>query len=116
MRGKWVDNTVYFGPDRRSGRGGMRWSERRRDDLAGDAPPLGALLRRLRVALLGLHTRNDSAHALQLAAAAIAQAERTGKPACAEAVKAAMRIISGGDRAEFAEADTLLNQALNLAG
>lgn len=115
MRGKWVDNTSYFGPDRRKARGGLRLSNRRRQDEAGDLPALGALLRRLRVALLGLRTDADREHALRLAAAAIKRAEGLGKLPCADSIKEVARIITGNDAAQFARADTLLIEAMDRA-
>ena len=44
----WVDETHYFGPDRRGSRK-LRLLDRRREDLAGQPPSLKCALRRLRV-------------------------------------------------------------------
>ena len=46
MKRKWVDNEVYFGPDRRRGGLGKRWGDKRSYDDAGVPPPLGAVLLR----------------------------------------------------------------------
>lgn len=93
----------------------MRLSERRRDDVAGDLPALGALLRRLRVALLGLRTDEDRERAVRLAHAAATQADKQGKTACADTVRAAGRIIAGKDLRQVPEADSLIIQAMDQA-
>ena len=48
----WVDNDTYFGPDRRQNEGGLRLTERRRDDCTGAPPPLAKALRQLRLRVL----------------------------------------------------------------
>ena len=48
----WVDNDTYFGPDRRQNAGGLRWTDRRREDRAGTPPPLSTALRQLRLRVL----------------------------------------------------------------
>lgn len=88
MRDKWVDIANYIGPDRRRKRS-ARWSERREDNLAGNQPPLGTLLRRLRVHILGLKETDDRSIALSMIAAATAEAERTGLAHCAAALRKA---------------------------
>ncbi|MBX3511759.1 MAG: hypothetical protein KF700_11205 [Hyphomonadaceae bacterium] len=109
MATKWVDNEVYFGPDRRRRDAGKRWGDRRRLNDAGEPPPLGALLRRLRVQLLDLSTASDRHRAIQLANLAIVEAERKHLPACADAVKEAAACINAGDTAG---ADAWLTQAV----
>jgi hypothetical protein len=47
----WVDNTSYFGPDRRCERT-MRMLERRRENYAGPAPSLSMAMRQLRMRVL----------------------------------------------------------------
>jgi hypothetical protein len=47
----WVDNTSYFGPDRRRKRM-MRMLERRRENYAGPAPSLSIAMRQLRMRVL----------------------------------------------------------------
>jgi hypothetical protein len=47
----WVDNTNYFGPDRRCKRT-MRMLERRRENYAGRAPSLSIAMRQLRMRVL----------------------------------------------------------------
>jgi hypothetical protein len=92
MRIKWVDIANYIGPDRRKKRS-ARWSDRREDDLAGDQPPLGTLLRRMRVHVLRLEIGEDRGNALSLIAAGIAQAEAHGYAKCAAALKQAEQIL-----------------------
>lgn len=48
----WIDNDTYFGPDRRQHESGLRLSERRRKDSAGNPPPLNTALRQLRLRVL----------------------------------------------------------------
>ena len=48
----WVDCRSYYGPDRRVTPPGLRIRERRREDLADDAPPLARELRHLRMQVL----------------------------------------------------------------
>ena len=47
----WVDNTSYFGSDRRCKRT-MRMLERRRENYAGPAPSLSIAMRQLRMRVL----------------------------------------------------------------
>jgi hypothetical protein len=47
----WVDNTSYFGPDRRCKRT-VRMLERRRENYAGPAPSLSIAMRQLRMRVL----------------------------------------------------------------
>jgi hypothetical protein len=94
MRIKWVDIANYIGPDRRRKRS-ARWSERREDDLAGDTPPLGTLLRRMRVRVLSIESGDDRRSALALITAGIVQAEQQGMPQCAAALKQAELVMSG---------------------
>lgn len=48
----WVDEDTYFGPDRRRQAGGVRLFERRRENRAGNPPPLSTALRQLRLRVL----------------------------------------------------------------
>ena len=45
----WVDHTNYYGPDRRLKTQGLRLRERRRDNVAGNPPPLSTAMRQLRM-------------------------------------------------------------------
>jgi hypothetical protein len=104
MRGKWVDLLDYFGPDRRRRPGSKRWGDRRRDDEAGELPPLGALLRRVRVQMHSAHA-DDRRRALQLLNAAIDEAQRLGYRGCSEALQGVDRILrQRGDAAALAAA------------
>src|SRR5262249_37546630 len=76
---RWVDCCSYYGPDRRVSPPGLRIRERRRDDLADDAPPLARELRHLRMQVLEsdgpLTLRIFADRALALAALAESQNE-----------------------------------------
>lgn len=48
----WVDNTSYYGPDRRRKAAGLRVRERRRYNAACDPPSLPIALRQLRMRIL----------------------------------------------------------------
>lgn len=113
MSRKWVDNEIYFGPDRRHRGGSKRWGDRRQINDAADPPPLGAALRRLRVTLLHASTPEGREHALQLANLAITEAERLGLPACANAVRESIRHI---DADQFADAERFVMEAQTLTG
>ncbi|HYD87341.1 MAG TPA: hypothetical protein VEA80_07695 [Vitreimonas sp.] len=105
---KWVDNSDYFGPDRRKRSGSKLWNERRRRDEAGDLPPLGAMLRRLRVQMVSL-TPEGVPHTLQLIAGAIAEANRQNFRQCAAALYSADSALrqSGSSAASIADAHVL---------
>ena len=111
MTSKWVDNNEYFGPDRRKRSGSKRWSDRRRDNATSDLPPLGALLRRLRVLTQNLASPDDRRRALQIMSGALREAHRLGYPQCAAALQAADRALRepGGAGA----ADTSIVEAMN---
>jgi hypothetical protein len=103
MASKWVDNTEYFGPDRRKRSGHKRWSDRRRDNEASELPPLGALLRRLRVLTQNLAAPDDRRRAIQIMSGALREAHRLGYPRCAAALQAADRALrepGGGGAAD----------------
>src|SRR5512134_2377783 len=108
MNRKWVDNEVYFGPDRRKTGLGKRWGDRRSFNDAGDAPPLGTVLRRLRVHLSDITTPDDRRRTYELARFAAAEAERQHMPACADALRGVLTLITAGD---YARADSLVMQA-----
>ena len=99
MNRKWVDNEVYFGPDRRKGGLGKRWGDRRTFDDASDPPPLSAVLRRLRIHLSDIQTPEDRRHAYDLAHFAGVEAERQQLHACADALREALTLIAHGDHA-----------------
>ena len=115
MAAKWVDNTDYFGPDRRRRPGSKRWGDRRHDNEAGDLPPLGALLRRLRVQMLSANP-DDRRRALQLLTGAIAEANRLGYRRCSAALQNVDRILrQPGDARALAAAEAELGEALSHA-
>jgi hypothetical protein len=114
MSPKWVDNNDYFGPDRRRRPGPKRWSDRRRHNETQELPPLGALLRRLRVQMTGLRTPEDHRHALQLLNAAIGEAQRQGLMQCARALQDADRMLRSIGPSASAKADELIVEAMNL--
>ena len=116
MRDKWVDSHGYFGPDRRRRAGGKRWKDRRLFDETGEPPPLGALLRRVRVLMTDLSTPDDRRRALQLLSAAISSAERQHFFRCADALKKAEIALRLGGPPEAAVADGHIVQAIDCAG
>lgn len=114
MAPKWVDNSAYIGPDRRR-RPAKRLLDRRRHDEAGQPPPVGALLRRLRVRISG-SSAEDHRHALEMVKAAISEANKLGWRRCVEALIAADEVLrTGGPNAPHI-ADTWIVQALDHAG
>ncbi len=113
MRDKWVDIDGYFGPDRRRRPGSKRWSERRHDNQAGDPPPLGALLRRLRVQMMGIASGDDRNRAFSLLRAAIGSAERQSMFKCADALKQADRLLRTGGA--ITDIEALVVEAANHA-
>jgi hypothetical protein len=108
MTRKWVDNEVYFGPDRRRTGLGKRWGDRRSFDDAGDAPPLSAVLRRLRIHLSDITTPDDRRRVYDLARFAAAEAERQRMPACANPLREVLTLITAGD---YATADARVMEA-----
>ena len=112
MNRKWVDNEVYFGPDRRT-RGGKRLGERRAYDDAADPPPLGAVLRRLRIRLTENASPTNRRHAMQLLSLAIAQAGMLGLGASAAALRRAAPLISSD---KFQQAEALVVEAMASLG
>jgi hypothetical protein len=114
MNDKWVDTTKYFGPDRRK-RGGKRWGDRRTLDEGGKRPPLGAMLRRLRVHLTGVALSDDPSQLMQILTAAIAEAEMLRYPQCADALKLADRSIRVGGANAIADAETHVSEAIDHA-
>lgn len=119
MRSKWVDNTDYIGPDRRRASPGLRWRERRRfDETTPEPPPLGAMLRRLRVQILGMQSAADRLHVMQLAAAAAKQAEVQRSFPCADIIREVSREVMRAnlqDATIRASLDSRLIDALNIA-
>jgi hypothetical protein len=108
MNRKWVDNEVYFGPDRRKGGLGKRWGDRRSYDDAGEAPPLGAVMRRLRVQLNGVASADDRRRVYELARFAASEAERQQLPECADSLRNVMTSVTAGD---FTTADAWVMHA-----
>lgn len=97
MPSKWVDNEFYFGPDRRKGGLGKRWGDRRQLDDAAEPPPLGAVLRRMRVLLVDIRTADDRQKIVRLGSLAVTEAEKLRKLACADQIKEAIRLLNAGD-------------------
>lgn len=115
MRDKWVDNPDYFGPDRRQRTGQKRWGDRRRSDETSQFPPLGQLLRRLRVQMLGLNTPDERRRTLQLLTAAISEAERQRFFQCADALKQADAVLRQSAATNTTTADAWITEAMNYA-
>jgi hypothetical protein len=115
MSGKWVDNTGYFGPDRRR-RGGMRLVDRRRDDeTTNQLPPLGALLRRVRVQVASTEAE-DRRRAVQLLAGAMNQAHSLGYEECCQALRLAENALKqASDEEAVAAAEEHIAQAMDHA-
>jgi hypothetical protein len=114
MAARWVDTTSYFGPDRRR-RGGRRLLERRSLDEAGELPPLGHMLRRLRILITNARTPEENERTMQLLMAALREAERLNYHRCADALKQADRILRMGGRGAGADADSRVVEALDHA-
>jgi hypothetical protein len=108
MNRKWVDNEVYFGPNRRKSGLGKRWGDRRTYDDACEPPPLGAVMRRLRVQLNSARSPDDRRRAYELAKFAAAEAERQNLSACADCLLEALSLIPSGD---LARADAAVMEA-----
>ena len=108
MKSKWVDNEVYFGPDRRKGGLGKRWGDRREYDDAGEAPPLGAVMRRLRIQLNSVISSDDRRRVYDLARFAASEAERQHNESCADALRKVLDAVKAGD---FTAADAAVMQA-----
>lgn len=108
MNRKWVDNEVYFGPDRRKGGLGKRWGDRRTYDDAAEPPPLGAVMRRVRVQLNSIASADDRRRVYGLAKFAASEAERQHLPACADHLREALNLITSGD---YMGADAAIMQA-----
>jgi hypothetical protein len=115
MREKWVDNTVYFGPDRRRRSASKRWGDRRQSDEAGQLPPLGQMLRRARVQMLGLNTPEERRRVLALLSAAINEAERQQLFQCADSLKQAEQILRASAAKDSSAAEACINDAMNHA-
>jgi hypothetical protein len=115
MPTRWVDITNYFGPDRRR-KPAKRWNDRRRLDEAGEPPPLGSLLRRLRVRVAG-PSAEDRRHALEMVKAAIAECSRLNWRKCATTLMRVDELLrTDGSREAIAAIDTLIVEALEHAG
>ncbi|MEZ5959333.1 MAG: hypothetical protein R3C30_02750 [Hyphomonadaceae bacterium] len=108
MTRRWVDNEVYFGPDRRKGGLGKRWGDKRSYNDAGEPPPLGAVLRRLRVQLNGVSSADDRRRVYELARFATSEAERQQLHECADHLRNVIGAIAAGD---FTSADASVMQA-----
>ena len=115
MRDKWVDSNGYFGPDRRRRPAQKRWGERRGLDESGEPPPLGAMLRRMRVLIMDLSSPDDRRRVLQLLTAAISSAERQRFFRCADALKVADRALRLGGAGDVATADARIVEAFDHA-
>src|SRR5690349_636485 len=80
----WVDCRSYVGPDRRVAPPGLRIHERRRKDLADQAPPLERELRHLRLMVLDAHGMRGVAMLSERASAIALLAEARGEGAIAD--------------------------------
>lgn len=112
---KWVDSGEYFGLDRRQRSRVKLFNERRRRDQVGDLPPLGALLRRVRVQMVTL-TPDSCPHALRLLAGAISEANRLGYRQCVTSLYDADRALRETGSSAAMTADAHLLKAMEYAG
>ena len=95
----WVDCRSYYGPDRRVAPPGLRIRERRREDLADDAPPLERELRHLRLMVLDAHGVRGIALFVERAGAISLLAETRGEYAIADILKGLTEsLVRGHDR------------------
>jgi hypothetical protein len=105
----WIETEAYVGRDRRSKRGGVRFSERRSTTRAVQAPSVPALLRRLRAAGFV-----EPARALPLLDATVSEAARRGAP-CLPSLRALRDLLANAGAslgpAAQAQADALLKDA-----
>jgi hypothetical protein len=115
MADKWVEQSGYIGPDRRKRPGPKRLMDRRRRDETSAAPGVNALLRRLRVQLLGIYSHDDRLRVLQMLAAATHEAHRQRLYECAQALQKADRALRNGPSGDIAGADVILQEAMSLA-
>jgi hypothetical protein len=90
---KWVDNEVYFGPDRRQRDGSKRWGDQRKVNDAGDPPPLGSLLRRLQIALIDINDPVRRQRVQQMISLGIMEAQRQRNAAAADRLHQLSRLI-----------------------
>jgi hypothetical protein len=81
---RWVDCRSYVGPDRRVAPPGLRIHERRRKDLADQAPPLDRELRHLRLMVLDAHGEPGMTLLAERASAVALLAEAYREPAIAD--------------------------------
>lgn len=112
---KWVDNGEYFGFDRRQRSRSKLFNERRHQDEGGELPPLGALLRRVRVQMVTL-TPDACPHALRLLAGAISEANRLGYKQCVASLHEADRALRESGSSAAMTADAHLLKAMEHAG
>lgn len=118
MRGKWIDNSEYVGPDRRRASERRLFKERRKFDESGEPPSLPAMIRRLRVHLMGLKTPQEKQLMLQLARVAITHAEMLHKMGAADLIKEGAKMVQSAhtiDSALVQKVDGKLIEALNQA-
>ncbi len=115
MADKWVEQTGYVGPDRRKRPGPKRLMDRRRRDETSASPGVNALLRRVRVQLLGIYSAEDRLRVLQLLSATTQEAHRQRLYECAKALQQAERLLRSGPSGDVTAADAALQQAMSLA-
>ena len=84
---RWVDCSAYYGPDRRVAPPGLRIRERRRGDLAAQAPPLERELRHLRLMVLDAYSTSGVTRLADRAGAIALLAQASGEPAIADILK-----------------------------
>ncbi len=100
----WVDCRSYVGPDRRVAPPGLRIRERRRADLANQAPPLERELRHLRLMVLDANTAQGVRRLAERASAIALLAEARGEHAIADILTGlSQSLLRGhaGDRRAF---------------
>lgn len=109
MNRKWVDNEVYFGPDRRQRDGGKRWGDQRKVNDAGDPPPLGSLLRRLQISLYDINDPTKRQRVQQMISLGIMEAQRQRNAAAADRLHQLSRMILL--KAPMAQIESMLMEA-----
>ena len=112
---KWVDNEVYFGPDRRQRDGGKRWGDRRHLNDAGEAPPLGALLRRLRVMVTDADDAHRRGRMLQILGLAISESDRQHMRECSDRLLEIRKLVAANAAGTTARVDQLLAEAITIS-
>lgn len=90
-------------------------AHRRRHDEAGRPPPLGALLRRLRVQLMDMSGPNQRRRAMQILDAALTEAQRQHEFGVLDVLRRAQLMLRTGAAADLPAVDGAISEALAMA-